>query len=423
MLADVVFPAAGAVLAWSLVGHLTRRRLLRLVLALGLLFAQELFSFGCWTIWQSGDVVGKTSPESSVYDLRFLREAGPPWLRWLWPDYGAPFLTLFRTPEPQISRIVLFALLAALLGLPGVARPAAVALPFVILGLLLNAGLAGTYFSQASGHSRLRGAPEPGPARLWEDAPGPDRRAPGHGRRRVAPRRGARLLEQPECAGPELPFPAAGADPFRHRRDCGPAAGRDRAARLAEPGSLPCRRRVLRQRAGPDEPAGAQREDGPDRDWERYVDYPLVFLGAAIVAAWLLRGARVGLPALYARCGAALFLVGSVLLTAQDRLFEQEYLVANLKSVAMRRAVEAVEAQGLRGATWLLADPARSLMLQARLERPHRTSPRYHELVPEAGRSAREARRSLGPAGAPTDARSSSTWRDGRGRPPRSLAS
>ena len=26
--------------------------------------------------------------------------------------------------------------------------------------------------------------------------------------------------------------------------------------------------------------------------WERYVDYPLVFLGAAIVAAWLLRGAR-----------------------------------------------------------------------------------------------------------------------------------
>ena len=36
----------------------------------------------------------------------------------------------------------------------------------------------------------------------------------------------------------------------------------------------------------------------------------------------------------------------------------------------MQRAVEAVEAQGLRGATWLLADPARSLMLQARLERP-----------------------------------------------------
>ncbi len=78
VLADVVFPAAGAVLAWSLVGHLTRRRLLRLVLALGLLFAQELFSLGCWTIWQSGDVLGVTSPESSVYDLRFLREMGPP---------------------------------------------------------------------------------------------------------------------------------------------------------------------------------------------------------------------------------------------------------------------------------------------------------------------------------------------------------
>jgi hypothetical protein len=35
----------------------------------------------------------------------------------------------------------------------------------------------------------------------------------------------------------------------------------------------------------------------------------------------------------------------------------------------MQRAVEAVEARGLRGATWLLTDPARSLMLQARLER------------------------------------------------------
>jgi hypothetical protein len=103
--------------------------------------------------------------------------------------------------------------------------------------------------------------------------------------------------------------------------------------------------------------------------WERYVDYPLLFLGSAIVAAWLLRGVRVGLPALYAVAGAALALVGSVLLNAQDRLFQREYLVANLESVALRRAVEAVEARGVRGATWLLTDPGRSLILEARLER------------------------------------------------------
>ena len=103
--------------------------------------------------------------------------------------------------------------------------------------------------------------------------------------------------------------------------------------------------------------------------WERYVDYPLAFLGAAIVVAWLLRDAQVGLPALYAVAGAALILMSSVLLKAQDRLFQREYLVANLESVAMQRAVEAVEARGMRGATWLLVDPAASLMLQARLER------------------------------------------------------
>jgi hypothetical protein len=35
----------------------------------------------------------------------------------------------------------------------------------------------------------------------------------------------------------------------------------------------------------------------------------------------------------------------------------------------MRRAVEAVEARGYRGATWMLAEPSAALMLQVRLER------------------------------------------------------
>jgi len=369
VLADVVFPAACAVLAFSLVGHLTRRRLLRLLLALGLLFAQELFSLGCWTIWQSGDVLGVTTPESRVYDLRFLREIGPRWLLWLWPDYTSPFLTQFRTPEPQMSRVVLFALLAALLltcrASPG-QRPSRA---LVTLGLLLNAGLAGTHFSQAAAIVVFEG--------LLSLALLVCRRS-----------NLARIVGLLAAVGAASLL--VGALSYWSDRN---ALGLSFASRLpvltpsvigAAAGLLLLATVLRRSRSRDLYPVAAacfgsvlvltnlQMLSGRmvlTGTWERYVDYPLVFLGAAIVAAWLLRGARVGLPALYAVAGAVLFLVSSVLLKAQDRLFEQEYLVANLESVAMRRAVEAVEAQGLRGATWLLADPARSLMLQARLER------------------------------------------------------
>lgn len=369
VLADAVFPAACAVLAWSLVGHLTRRRLLRLALALGLLFAQELFSLGCWTIWQSGDVLGVTTPESRVYDLRLLLEIGPRWLRWLWPDYASPFLTLFRTPEPQISRIVLFALLAALLAIcrasPG-HRPSRA---LVTLGLLLNAGLLGTYFSQAAAIVVFEGllslallvCRRSNPARIvgglaavgatsllvgalsyWSD-----RNALG-----------LSFASRLPVLTPSVIGAAAGlvllATVLRgsRRRDLYPVAAACFGSVL-----VLTNQQVL---------SGRMVLIGT---WERYVDYPLVFLGAAIVAAWLLRGARAGLHALYAASGAALFLASSVLLRAQDRVFQQEYLVANLEGVAMRRAAEAVEARGLRDVTWLLADPARSLMLQARLER------------------------------------------------------
>jgi hypothetical protein len=369
VLADAVFPAACAVLAFSLVGHLTRRRLLRLLLALGLLFAQELFSLGCWTIWQSGDVLGVTTPERRVYDLRFLREIGPRWLLWLWPDYTSPFLTQFRTPEPQISRVVLFALLAALLATcrasPG-QRPSRA---LVTLGLLLNAGLAGTYFSQAAAIVVFEG--------LLSLALLVCRRS-----------NLARIVGLLAAVGAASLL--VGALSYWSNRN---ALGLSFASRLpvltpsvigAAAGLLLLATVQRRSRSRDLYPVAAacfgsvlvltnqQMLSGRMvliATWERYVDYPLVFFGAAIVAAWLLRGARVGLPALYAVAGAALFLVSSVLLKAQDRLFQQEHLVANLESVAMRRAVEAVEAQGLRGATWLLADPARSLMLQARLER------------------------------------------------------
>ena len=369
MLADVVFPAACAVLAWILVGHLTRRPLLRLLLALGLLFAQELFSLGCWTIWQSGDVLGVTTAESRVYDLRYLRDTAPPWLLSLWPDYTSPFLTQFRTPEPQISRVVLFAILAALLATcrasPG-QRPSRAG---VTLGLLLNAGLLGTYLSQAAAIVVLEGllslallaCRRSNLARIVGGfaavgavsllvgalAYSSDRNALG-----------LSFTSRLPVVAPSVIGALAGlvllATVLRRsqRRDLYPLAAACFGTVLVLTNQQVLTGRMVLTST-----------------WERYVDYPLVFLGAAIVAAWLLRGAGVALPALYAVAGAALVLVGSVLLTAQDRLFQQEYLVANLESVAMRRAVEAVEARGVPEATWLLTDPGRSLMLEVRLER------------------------------------------------------
>jgi hypothetical protein len=369
ILSDVVFPAAGAVLAWVIVGHLTRRPLLRLLLALVLLFAQELFSLGCWTIWQSGDIVGVTTAESRVYDLRFLRGFAPPWLLSLWPDYTGPFLTQFRTPEPQVSRVPLFAVLAALLPtcrIPAGQRPSRAAAAVV---LLLNAALVGTYLSQAAAVVVLEGLLSL--ALL--------------GCRRLNL---ARTIALSAAIGASSLL--AGALAYWSDRD---ALGLSFASRVpvltpsvvAAFTGLVLMATVLRRSRGRDHlyPVAAacfgtvlvltnqQVLTGRmvlTSTWERYVDYPILFIGAVIVAAWLLRGARVGLPALYAIAGAALVLVSSALLKAQDRVFEDEYLVANLESVAMRRAVEAVEARGVH-ATWLLTDPGRSLMLEVRLER------------------------------------------------------
>ena len=369
VLADAVFPAACAVVAWILVGHLTRKRLLRLSLALGLLFAQELFSLGCWTIWRTEDVLGVTTPDGPVYDLRVLREMGPRWLPWLWPDYASPFLSQFRTPEPQMSRIVLFAMLAALIvacrAAPG-ERPLRTLLA---LGLPLNAGLAGTYLSQAAALvvfegllclallacrrtslARIVGVLAAvgaasllvGALTLWSDP------------NAIGLTFASRLpVLTPSVIGAALGLLLLATVLRRSRsRDLYPVAAACFGSVLVLTNQqLLTGRMVL------------------VATWERYVDYPLVFLGAAIVVAWLLRDAQVGLPALYAVAGAALVLMSSVLLKAQDRLFQHEYLVANLESVAMRRAVEAVEARGMRGATWLLVDPAASLMLEARLER------------------------------------------------------
>src|SRR4030095_203659 len=72
---------------------------------------------------------------------------------------------------------------------------------------------------------------------------------------------------------------------------------------------------------------------------------------------------------LYALAGAGLMMGGYSLIKAQDRVFEEEFLVANLKSMAMKRAVEAVDTTGGRGTMLVLEDPELSSLLQFRLNR------------------------------------------------------
>lgn len=368
MLADMVFPAACAALAWLIVGHVTRRRLLRLLLALGLLFAQELFSLGTWTIWQSGDVLGVTTPDSPRYDLRSLQTVAPGWLLQLWPDNTSPFLTQFRTPEPQISRVVLFAMLAVLMAACRASPGQAPSRRRVALLLLLNAGLGGLHLSQAAAAVVFQG--------ILSMTLLACRRSSLARLVAVAAAVGAASLLGGALAywsdGNALGLSFASRLPVLTPSVVGAALGllllatvlRHAWSRDLFPVAVACFGSVLAL-TNQQLLTGRMVLTGT---WERYVDYPLAFLGAAIVAAALLRG-RMALPTLYAATGAALLLVSTLLLKAQDRVFQHEYLIRNLESLAMKRAVEAVEAQGLRDVTWLLVDSGRSFMLQARLER------------------------------------------------------
>ncbi len=372
VLADVIFPAACALLAWRLVGRLTGRRLLRLVLALGLLFAQELLSLGCWTIWQFSDLMGVPTHDSPRYDLRWFRSLAPPWASLLWPDYASPFLSLFRTPEPEISRVLGLAILTMLLDLcaaPAEASPRRRA-PFLVLGALAHLLFAVTYLFQAAAlvvfEALLSGA------LLW------------CGRRRAALVAGAfALIGALSTLVGVLAYGLGSSGPGRsfafpsHLPVVTPASivallgflalvtiGR-RPQEALFPFALVSFATVLVL-------TNQQVLTGwmiSARDWERFVDYPLVLLGVAVVGRWWLRRARIRLPTMYAFAGALLLAGSAVLVKAQDRVFEEEFLVVNLKSVALKRAVETVEARGLRGATWLLEDPELEPMLQVRLGR------------------------------------------------------
>jgi hypothetical protein len=369
LLADVVFPVVAAWLAWLLAGRLAAPRLLRLLLALALLFAQEFFSLGCWTIFQVPELVDvpALSP-SPPTDLRSLRAAAPEWAQLLVPDYASPFLSLFRTPEPQVSQSVLLAALILLLDLArfGVnGRRGAVA-GAAFLNLMLGA----VYLFHASAIVVLEGV-----LALALAARG-ERRTAGV----VAALAAIGVISIGLATTLYHASPAARAWSFASRLPVlTPAsiaalvglllvvlelwrhARRDAALGFA----AACFGSVLVL-------TNQQLVTGrmiSTRDWERYVDYALVVIGAAILVATWLRRARVRPRVLYALAGAGLLAGGRLLLVAQDRVYAEEFLFTNLKSMAMEKAVSELRTQGLEGALLVLEEPELLPLLQIRLDR------------------------------------------------------
>jgi len=368
VLADLVFPALCAILAWRLSGCVTPRRTLRLALALSLLFAQELFSLGCWTIWQVGDPLGVPAPQSTIHDLRFLRELAPAWLAPLWPDYAGPFLVLFRTPEPQASLLLFFAILVVLAEL-GRELPAPRRRGLLALAVALNLALIASYFFVAAAVVALEGTLA-GALLLWRRA------RPALTALLLASAGGSAVLagvlgfhvgrtSQVYAFGSRLPVitPAvlvasvgvAVLLSWRRSRPTGEhaplAAASFGTVLLLTNQQLLTGRMITAQY------------------WERYIDYPLVLLGVAFAAAEALRGRRVRIERLYALAGAWILATGALLVRAQDRVFEEEFLVPNLKSVAAQRALALVEAQGIRDPTVLFEDPDLDLLVEARAEK------------------------------------------------------
>jgi hypothetical protein len=96
---DVVVPVLVVIAAWLLVTRLIKETGPRILCVLLLLFGQELFSLANSIVW----------PDREIVDLRQLR---PPTTLKLFPDATTSYFTLFRTPEPAVSWVVLFAFLA-----------------------------------------------------------------------------------------------------------------------------------------------------------------------------------------------------------------------------------------------------------------------------------------------------------------------
>ena len=94
--ADVVIPMLVVIAAWFLVTRLVRGTGARVMCVLLLLFGQELFSLANQIVWPGREILGLHLPTTSK----------------LVPDATTSYFTLFRTPEPGVSWVLLFGFLA-----------------------------------------------------------------------------------------------------------------------------------------------------------------------------------------------------------------------------------------------------------------------------------------------------------------------
>jgi hypothetical protein len=103
ILADVIFPGATAIAAYYLASQVIYSWQGRAFLALALIFGQDLLSLANVAVW---------AERPWLSDFRKLfGELG----RSLVPDSTTSYLTILRTPEPQLSYAVVFVLLGLLL--------------------------------------------------------------------------------------------------------------------------------------------------------------------------------------------------------------------------------------------------------------------------------------------------------------------
>jgi hypothetical protein len=107
ILADAVFPFLATLAAFTLARRLVESTGARVLVVLLLLFGQETFSLGC------GAVTSAAAPWSLAAFRAALGARHPG----LVPDYYTSYFSLFRTPEPQVTLVLLFLHLAALVDL------------------------------------------------------------------------------------------------------------------------------------------------------------------------------------------------------------------------------------------------------------------------------------------------------------------
>lgn len=101
ILCDTISPFVCCLLAGYWASYITQDRLCQALLTFGIIVCADVLSFANSAVW----------PE--MFNLNSYRGNFPTWLRQTVPDSRIAYLTIYRTPEPQISWVILFANLSA----------------------------------------------------------------------------------------------------------------------------------------------------------------------------------------------------------------------------------------------------------------------------------------------------------------------